>query len=284
MRRFLVGAAVLSALLIIAGTLDHIHRAADSIAIGRPALALICLFGVFAARMLWLRLFLGTTALYALYTVAVFLLPQDSGGDLRVYSKNLWYRNMQFASVAADIEASDVDVVMLQEVSTQNSAILGLLSASFPHQHLCRFSGRMGIAVLSRHPFDGDPICSDRRAILAVPLQLERERVWAVSAHIPWPWPHDSRRAEQAVAEVLSALEGPVVIAGDFNMVPWAGRVEKIAAMTRTQVAGSVRPSLYVKHVPLPIDLVLAPGGGATVLRPGLGSDHAGVVAYVSLW
>jgi endonuclease/exonuclease/phosphatase (EEP) superfamily protein YafD len=186
--------------------------------------------------------------------------------------------------IVTDIEASDVDVVMLQEVTVQNEYVLQALQTSFPYQHLCRFSGRFGIALVSRHRFADDPVCSDWRAIVAVPIELADQRLWVVSAHIPWPWPYDSVENEIASTKVLSRLNGPVVIAGDFNMVPWAGRVGRVAAMTDTQLAGPARPTFHFKNIPLPIDLVMAPGGGSVETRPLLGSDHLGVVADLSIW
>ncbi|MVO16133.1 endonuclease/exonuclease/phosphatase family protein [Parasedimentitalea huanghaiensis] len=284
LRNFLLALVWIAAVLVVVGFLGSLHRAADSIAIVRPMLGIVCLLGVILGRALWDRAVFAAITLLAVSTTAVSFLPQPAGGDLRVYSKNLWFANAEVQTVAADIEAADVDVVMLQEVSDKNRSILGLLEPSFPHQHLCRFSGWSGIALASRHPFAGDPECSSWRAVLAAPVVVDGQRVWTVSAHVPWPWPHDSVQNEQAAEDVLSKLEGPIVIAGDFNIVPWSGRIERTAALTGTQLAGPARPTLYLRNIPLPIDLVLAPGGGAMEVRPNLGSDHAGVVADVALW
>ena len=283
-RKTLIGCAVLAACFVVAGFLGQVHRGTDSISILRPVFGVGCLFGVLLARLVWLRLLLGGIAIVAVVTVGVHFLPQGPGGDIRVYSKNLGYRNVEMQEVVADIEAAGVDVVMLQEVTAENEYILEALQASFPYQHLCRFSGRIRIALVSRHAFAGDPVCSDRRALLAVPIALGDQQIWAVSAHIPWPWPYDTAENEIAAMDVLSRLDGPVVIAGDFNMVPWAGRVRRVAALTDTRLAGPVRPTLYFKNVPLPIDLVMAPGGGAVERRPLFGSDHMGVVADLSVW
>ncbi|AZV79114.1 hypothetical protein EBB79_15355 [Parasedimentitalea marina] len=284
LRKTILAFASIAALLVVAGFMGPLHRAAESISIGRPVFGVACLLGIILGRSLWERAIFGAIAVLAILTTAVPFLTQDPGGDMRVYSKNLWFANAQVQAVVADIKAADVDVVMLQEVSDNNNSILGLLKASFPHQHFCRFSGWSGIALASRHPFAGDPVCSSWRAVLAAPIDLDGRRVWTVSAHIPWPWPHDSIENENAAVEILSELEGPVVVAGDFNIVPWSGRVERIARLTRTQLAGPAYSTLNLRNIPLPIDLILAPGGGSVKLRPKLGSDHAGVVADVALW
>ena len=66
---------------------------------------------------------------------------------------------------------------------------------------------------------------------------------------------------------------------GDFNIFPWSGRVQRLARAAGAAVAGPVRATYYLKGVPLPIDLAMAPGGGSVELRAKLGSDHAGIVA-----
>ena len=256
-RKAFLGLISIAALLVIVGYLGQFHRGADTVAIGRPVFGIICILGIFVARSLTLRFAFGTIALLAISTVAVSFLPQKSGGDIRVYSKNLWFGHKEFSAVVADIEAANVDVVMLQEVSVHNNPALQQLKAEFPHQYVCRFSRWSGIALASRLPFDGDPICSDSRAVLAAPILL---------------------------MGLLSELDGPVIVAGDFNIVPWSGRVGRIAALTGTQLAGPARATLHLRNIPLPIDMVLAPGGGSLEMRPLLGSDHAGLVADLVLW
>ncbi|WP_424969935.1 endonuclease/exonuclease/phosphatase family protein [Dinoroseobacter sp. S76] len=283
-RSVLVGLSFVAGCLVVAGFLGQQHRSFDTIAMGRPFFGVVCISGMLAARPFWLRLVFALAVAVALFTTARPFLPQQSGGHLRVYSKNLWFANSEIAALVDDIESTGADVVMLQEVSDQNVEVLSLLEKSFPYQHLCGFSGWSGIALLSRHPFQGEPVCSEWRAIAAAPVRIENSKVWLVSAHIPWPWPHDSRNNEIAAERVLADLDGAIVIGGDFNIMPWSGRVLRIASLTNTRLAGPVRPTLTFRHVPLPIDFVLAPGGGSLETRPLFGSDHAGVLAQVRLW
>lgn len=284
MRRLLIVLAFVAGLLVVVGFLGPIHRSVDTISMGRPIFGLLSVLGVLAAKPVWLRLVFLTTSVAGCLTVVSFFLPQEPGSDIRIYSKNLWAGNSEIPALVADIEAARVDAVMLQEVSDQNRFILDLLEESFPYQHLCRFSGWSGIALVSRHPFEGEPVCSGWRAVAAAPIRLEGERVWLVSAHIPWPWPHHSADSEAEAERVLSEMDGAVIMAGDFNIVPWAGRVERIASITNTQLAGPVRPTLRYRRAPLPIDFALAPGGGSVEMRPLLGSDHAGIVANLTIW
>lgn len=273
-----------ASLFAIVGFLGQAHRSIDTISMGQPVFGLICILGVFATKRIWFKLMFSTVAAATTLSVSSLLVPQKPGRDLAVYSKNLWFANSEIPALVSDIEASGVDVAMLQEVSDQNRQILKLLQKSFPYQHLCRFSGWSGIALVSRLPFDGQPGCSNSRAVLVAPVQVKNKRVWLVSAHIPWPWPHDSIMNEKDAESVISGLDGAIVVAGDFNVFPWSSRVSRIASMTNTQLAGPVRATLNFRHLPFPLDHVMAPGGGSLEVRPLLGSDHAGVVAKVTIW
>ncbi len=283
-RSVLVALSFVAGLLVIVGFLGHLHRSFDTIAMGQPIFGVISIVGIFAARSFWLKLFFALAFAAAFFTTARLFLPQQPGSDLRVYSKNLWHANSEIPALVADIESTDADVVMLQEVSDGNREVLSLLEKSFPHQHFCRFSNWSGIALASRHPIKGQPICSNWRAVAAAPVQIEDSIVWVVSAHIPWPWPHDSTESEAEATRVLANLDGAIVIGGDFNIMPWSGRVGRIASLTKTQLAVPVRPTFNFRQLPLPIDFVLAPRGGSLEVRPLFGSDHAGVLANVRLW
>lgn len=284
MRNLIVKLALFAALLLGFSFMGALHRAADAFAILRPALALALLMGALAARKRPLRAALGGAALLALASVAGYFLAQKPG-PLRVYSKNMLGSNGQIESMYADIVAAQADIVLLQEVTDYNAPLLGLLAERFPHQHICVTDGWDGVAVASRYPMDGDPVCSELRAVTAVPFSIEGRRVWAVSAHIPWPWPAPYEGNEAAAYEALAGLEGPVVIGGDFNMVPWSFRVAEIARLTGTRMTGPLRPTRFLGgFLPVPIDYVLASEGGRMQMRPLLGSDHEGVLAEVKLW
>lgn len=283
MRSVLIGLSCVAGTLVIVGFLGQLHRVPDTISIGRPIFGLFCVAGMFAARSFWLKMAFACVVAAALFTTVRLLLPQQPGDDLKVYAKNLWFANTEIPALVDDIEATGADAVMLQEVSDRNIEVLRLLEKSYPYQHFCRFSSWSGIALASRHPIQGEPICSNSRAIAAVPVVIENSKVWLVSVHIPWPWPHDSLNNEVDAERALADLDGALVIAGDFNSMPWSGRVGRIASLTNTRLTGPVRPTLKLRHVPLPLDFVLAPGGGSQEIRPFFGSDHAGVLANIRL-
>ncbi len=283
MRIAVILAGLLSMVALAFGWAASLHRAADTVAMLRPILGLVILLAALAARGPALRLMFMVTGGLSLVSVLIFLLPQAPGTDMRLYSKNVWFGNEQTTALAEDITAAQVDVVMLQELSGQNRGIIDQLTPDFPHQHICKFSEWSAMAVLSKHPFAAQSLCTGQRALAAARIDLHGQPVWVVSTHIPWPWPFENADAETSTEALLSSLTGPIVVAGDFNTFPWSGRLQRIRRITDTRIAGLTRPTLTYRHVPLPLDHVLAPGGGSVTNRPLLGGDHHGIVADVSL-
>ncbi len=118
-------------------------------------------------------------------------------------------------------------------------------------------------------------------------MQVEgpQGRLWLVSIHLHWPWPYRQAAQLATLVPMIEGLDGPTVIAGDFNMVRWSTALGALRTAGRVRNAGPVRGT-YPQFGPLlvlPIDHVLAPGGGTVALRPLLGSDHLGLVAEVGL-
>jgi endonuclease/exonuclease/phosphatase (EEP) superfamily protein YafD len=210
--------------------------------------------------------------------------PGTAGQDRRaVYQKNLMFRSPDLAAVVADIRASGADIVTLQEVSARNLPILDMLSDDFPSQHLCAYRGVGGPAVLSRWPLaETPPLCAGSGGMAALRLITPEGPLWAVSVHLHWPWPYRQPGQVADMLPVLLGLDGPIIVGGDFNMVPWGDSVRRIAEATRARRAGATVTTLSIQGglLPLPIDHVLLPAGwtGRQEPRPELGSDHRGIV------
>jgi len=80
---------------------------------------------------------------------------------------------------------------------------------------------------------------------------------------------------------ILEGLDAPVVVGGDFNMVPWSNLVADAQEATGTVYSGARAATYWIKGwAPVPIDHVLAGGGTGEVL-PLLDSDHKGVLARI---
>lgn len=259
------------------------HPLGDSLAVFRlpiaAALALVVIWSGWPALLRWLVAALCIAAMGQI--VAARHLSQLPG-SLAVYQKNLLFKNTRTDAFLAEIAATDPDVITLQEVSTRHAAMLDALRDTYPNRIVCPFTRWASVAVLSRLPVEGR-ICLRGQGFAGLEVQSDAGPVWVTSLHLHWPWPHSQPVQRAALLPVLSELDAPVVIGGDFNMVPWSHSLRQVQAATGTQRAGPVFASVVKRGAPLPIDHVLAPGGGLAEKRPLLGSDHHGILARVHL-
>ena len=274
--------AVCLLMAVLFGFAGGLHPVFDSLSLLRLPLAIVCLLVLVFPMGARLRLMLAAAVMLGAGTTVPMFFGAQPADDLRIYSKNMWFANRELDALAADIRQSGADVVALQEVSLANRAMMAKLRDVYPHQHVCSFSGWSGIAVLSRDPIL-QTACSDRRAVAAAQIQIGQGPVWVASVHLRWPFPYSNATSARSGMALLGTLEGPVVMAGDFNIFPWANSVQELQQAAGLQVAQPVRPTFDLRGVPLLLDHVHAPGGGRAQYRPLLGSDHLGVLADVSL-
>ncbi len=277
-------------LLVLASWAGPLHPAGDTLSVLRvPLLVLAALALIWTTWPRRLRWSVAGLCLLALGQVVWMKYQTPTPGGFTVYQKNLWYRNPQHEALAAEILGQKPDVVTLQEVSRQNERVLDLLRADYPHQQRCASRG-WSVVVLSRHPVvAGQTLCSVGRGLAGVQVSLPEGPVWVISVHLIWPWPHGQRAQAERLEAMIQGLAGPVVLSGDFNMMPWASDVRRLARATGVQRAGPLVPTYWLRpdgwpiSVPLPLDQVWATGGGLIETRPQVGSDHVGILARVHL-
>ena len=282
--RWAIGGAVagLTALLA-AGYLGAAHPAGDSFAVGRAqgAAGLALLAGLCWA--VGLRGLAGVALVVALGTGGPVLWAYrvaGQAGGYTLYQKNMLWRNDDLAGLEADIRMVGPDVLTLEEVSGPNRGILLRLADILPGQVFCPFASVGGVAVATRWPVvAGSLTCAP--GLAALQAEGPEGRVWLVALHLHWPWPYGQAAHLEALLPVLQRLDGPVLLAGDFNAVPWSAAVGRVAAAVRGQLAGPVRGTFpqFGPLLVLPIDHVIGPVGGRVELRPLQGSDHRGLVA-----
>ncbi len=276
---------VLAIILVFLGYLGGFFAFGDSFAVGRgPAVAAVLILAI-AASFYVMRVAAFWSILFALYAgapVVMATLWPGPAGEFTLYQKNLRFDNHHLTDLVADIRAANPYAVTLQEVSEPNLALLAALSDSLPHQLVCPFETVGGTAIATRLPqVPGATVCAKGLAAMQV-VWKETQRevpVWIVSVHLHWPWPYEQAEQAMALREVLAGLEGPVIMAGDFNMVSWGASVRGLAQASRTVAAGPSSGS-YIAFDPvfrLPIDHAFGPNGGRISLRPDLGSDHLGL-------
>lgn len=295
-KRLMVWATLLLALVVILGFTGQVFAPGNSLAVIRwPVGWMLLVFG----GILWLQS-LAKPALAALTSGGIALgsiwvtawddmQPCRVQPCLTLYQKNLLSRAWPRYPLADDIVATDAHIVTLQEVSNHNKRFMSNAYAHYPFQIVCPFRPQQSVAVLTRLPVVPDTaFCLDGAGMAAVQVQTRQgQTFWAVSLHLEWPFPNDQFREAHVITEQLRALDGPIVIGGDFNMVPWGGSVRMIGQSTGTKPFGprwnTHRFGSWV--LPLQIDNVLLPDGseGEIERRTYMGSDHQGLLTRFML-
>ena len=208
---------------------------------------------------------------------------------LTLYQKNLLSKAWPRYPLADDIIASGAEVVTLQEVSDHNREYMSALFDHYPTAITCAFRPAQDVAVLTSMPVvAGSAFCLEGMGMAGVQLRRpDGQTLWAVSLHLHWPFPFEQHAQSRRLAKHLAGLEGPVLIAGDFNMVPWGGSVQRIAAAADAMRLAGARNTYRAGGalLPLTIDMVLVPDGatGQVEVRPLMGSDHYGILARIGL-
>ena len=273
--------------LMLGSFAGALHPLGDSLAVVRLPLAVVFALAVIWTpwRAVW-RWPLALLGMAVLGQGIWMKMDQHAPGDFTLYQKNMLFRNSALGALADDIRARGPDVVTLQEVSNRNESLLADLAQDYPHQQLCRFQSWLGVAVLSRlKPVAGvAPLCSPQFGLAGLQVEGPEGPLWVLSIHLHWPFPFEQADHLERLVPLLNSLSEPVVLGGDFNMVPWGQSVRWVGQLVEGTRAGPVRPTYWFKGVgPLPIDHVFAPGGGAVEVLPAIGSDHNGLLARLRL-
>lgn len=273
------------------GYLGLLHPAGDSLAVFRLPFAGLAMIAAFCLRRDWRAALAGAVA--SLVVLVGWLgilpdpLPDALGHKLRVYQKNMLYRNTGNAALIASIRQSGADLVMLEEVSAANLPILETLQADYPLQAYCPFRVVGGVAVLARQGVILDQLpCQADLGMAGLRIGTPQGPLWVIALHLPWPWPHEQSDHVQRVVGQLRGLDGEMVLAGDFNTVGWANALSQIEAAGHMERVGA-----YVSTFDLPplgygigIDHILATGGTGVLMRqPKFSSDHYGLLADILL-
>ncbi|MES2916873.1 MAG: endonuclease/exonuclease/phosphatase family protein [Pseudomonadota bacterium] len=286
-----IGAALGLAILVLAGGyLGWLHPLGDSLAVGRGIAAAVILVLAVVASFSGLRMAAFVATLLALLTGGQVLLAYSwpgLPGAYSVYQKNMLFRNVDLPALEADIRAADAQIVTLQEVSEPNLALLTALRDLYPYQQVCPGNQVGGTAVLTRlPPVPGTAFCGPGLAAMQVVAGTEgQDRFWLVSVHLRWPFPYAQAEQVNLLLPILDRLQGPAILAGDFNMVRWANSVKRLSDILGLRPAGPTFGS-YIglsDQFALPIDHVFATRGGRVSPRGTFGSDHLGLLAEVGI-
>ncbi len=190
----------------------------------RSVAAIIMLVGVAASANVMLPEFLGS--LRARPTA-------PASGTVTMMTHNLFGMNYEMEKVVAAIRAEDPDIIVLQEYFGEQATDLHpLLLADYPFFVRCRGGKRANLGLYSRLPLTQveDGACPNnaygttRTAHILAEFQTEDGKPFSViTTHMDWPLPVARQREQlSALSAVVDKIEGPMILAGDFNSTPWS--------------------------------------------------------------
>jgi len=278
--------------IIVVGFLGRYFPGGDSLAVIRPEAAILLLpaaalaFGLGARRTPVIALVVATIAAISILRFAGSGAVVDEA-DFTIRQHNMLFSNTNRGRLVQDFVESGADVIAVQEVGYRNTEALREVATVFPSFHFCRYE-RGGVAILARDI--GKLLasgCARKTEIAWMQVETAAGPVTFASIHMRWPWPKPQYWQVGLVEEEIAKLPKPIVLAGDFNMVPWAAAVDRIAAAADGVVGQGLSPTYFIRW-PWPsfrIDNVIAPrGADLNVERTAkIGSDHHGLVARIKL-
>ena len=215
----------------------------------------------------------------------------DAAHDLKFASFNVHLDNREAQAIVDWVAAESPDVLALLEVTPEMQPLLAALAARYPHAELRPRPDPFGMAVFSRHPWQGAQFVSDAGAPQRFTAQVQAPG-GAFTLHVLHPMPpisatdraaRDALLAELAHAPLSTATPRGAVLLGDLNTTPWASGLRAMAGEGWTRATG-LTPT-YALGRSLPIDHVLGTGSRwqrvAQGVGPWLGSDHRPVWAVL---
>ncbi|MGD1905189.1 MAG: endonuclease/exonuclease/phosphatase family protein [Leptolyngbyaceae cyanobacterium] len=246
--------AVLTAIISIGSRLGRWHWAFDwfTLICDRTFGLALLLAIAFALLRWWPWLALATVLLFLNGALLWGYLPFNSGGapavaaetaDLRLYIHNIYYQNPTLAAVVAEGKAYDPDVIFLMEYSEAIQAQIESQFTDYPYRLIKPSRYTMGLALFSRlplevsqiHQFEGNWI-----PIFETVIALGKQSFTLIGGH-PWPpaprWAQLHREQVAAMAQVAAGVEGPLIIAGDFNATPWSFALRDLMSKAKVRDA-----------------------------------------------
>lgn len=222
--------------------------------------------------------------------------PDPNAPIVRVYSANLFYLNNDTARIRQSIEAADADIVVLIELASDPVLQIDQLLADYPHRvasmRLDQTRGPSRSLIASRWPLTAkaDPPDGLHAVIATVRTPLGPINVVGVHLTRPWPFQHSWGQISQTMAldAVVEGLQGPVLVAGDFNSVSSARigkRVQQDIGLRPAPGFPGTWPGDLPSALGITIDHVWASPDLAFISRrlgrPN-GSDHRPVVTEIT--
>lgn len=214
--------------------------------------------------------------------------------QFRFLSFNVLTGNNRPEALVDAVLANPPDVMLVMETPGIESQLERLASV-MPYRVGCDGPGyRCDISLLSRLPLENAEVVQmpliRRDRIVTAEISVEGQQVTLVGVHLSKPYHDNVTPAEiERISRILGSIEGPLVLAGDFNAASWSEPLVDLGRL-HDLVPGPWQPATWpVRLGPLgvPIDNVFTRGTAQLIsLEAGdsLGSNHRPLWASVGLY
>ncbi len=266
------------------------------------ALALVVVaLALLILRARWRSFVFGLVGVSVLASVAIALAPYSrlpTGGkhDLSVISFNLLASNAGNGNRIVDyLSESGADVVVIAEADPIVPH-LDRLAEAYPYQAGCETAETEcgDVLVLSRYRLDNLRVffqgADSRHQSIEADIVVRGQKVRLLAVHLLRTDYGSLQINElQKLGARIARVDGPAIVAGDFNAAPWIGQFTDMlqrSGLNRATIEPGTWPVMF-GPLGVPIDHILvkepAQIASLDVLADSLGSNHRGLRAEIVL-
>lgn len=221
----------------------------------------------------------------------------DRSPDLSLISFNVLGENPRGAEIADFLIEQMPDVAVVLEAPALHNHLDQMWDA-FAYNAGCGPGDRCDMAIFSQVPLSGVeilPFFGIPGRLIVATMETDAGPAILIAAHLTKPYYGDWHdRQLERLADVLETIEGPVVMAGDFNSQPFVRAFRRIllersemrlaSTMQQTWPAVDLPGSRYAGFA---IDHVLVRGDVSPVsvelIEDPIGSNHRGFLSHFDL-
>ena len=265
------------------------------------AAALVMLALLALRRRWWICAALGVTAAISAAPVVPYLpwpasTSSSATAPLTVLSVNVSYRQLSERRLREVIREADPDVLVVQELTPYAAEVLADLDTTYAHALKFPADGPYGIAIWSRFELEGAQIFAlGRLPAIETRVRAPSGTFAVFGVHLSAPTtPRRAAARDEELRQLglrSAAVDGPLVVAGDFNLTPYSPRfADWLVASGLTDTRRGRTPSAswptLLPIVGIPIDHVAVSSEFEILSHrrlPDFGSDHYGVLVDLAL-
>jgi len=214
--------------------------------------------------------------------------------QFQLMSSNTLTGNRSAEQLVQAVLAYPPDIVVFEETPGIEQ-YLDQLGTAFPHRLGCDRSASCDISLLSRLPIaDGGVLLLppfNRERLVWARVEVDGQPVTIVGAHLSKPYFDEASWEELFnIGRFIMGLEGPVVLAGDFNAAAWSEPLAMLVDRLQLSPGPSMPATWPVRAgmLGVPIDNMFT-RGQARILDIASGADshgsnHRPLIATIGLY